>query len=155
VARVWVASEAEAGSVAELFAAFRDWWGFEQPLGEDLERGVARVIGHPDSEFLLAATGPDAPAAGFCQLRYRFGVWHGVDDCWLEDLFVREEHSRRGLGSALVEATIERARARGCARIELAANEANPPAIALYQRFGFSAWHSPPDGRNLEMRLRL
>ena len=154
MARVWVASEAEVGSVAELFAAFRDWWGFEGPAAEDIERRVACVMGEPNSEFLLAATGPDAPAAGFCQLRYWFAVWHGVD-CWLEDLFVREDHWRRGLGSALVERTIERARARGCARVALAANDANPPAITLYERYGFSAWHDPPGGQNLEMRLRL
>jgi GNAT superfamily N-acetyltransferase len=154
VARVWLASEAEAGAVAELFGGFRDWWGFEGPSDEDVARGVRRLLGDPDTEFLLAA-GPDREPAAFCQLRFRFGVWHQAGDCWLEDLFVREEARREGLGSALVEGAIERARRRGCARIELAANEANPAAIALYERFGFSAWHEPPGGRNLQMRVRL
>jgi GNAT superfamily N-acetyltransferase len=155
VAHVWLASEAEVSTVAELFAAFRDWWGFQTPSDDHVARGVARLIDERDTEFLLAATGQGAPPSAFCQLRYRFGVWHGVDDCWLEDLFVRDDARRRGLGSALVQAAIGRARERGCARIELAANEANPPAIALYERFGFSDWHDPPGGRNLEMRLRL
>jgi GNAT superfamily N-acetyltransferase len=155
VARVWLASEAEAEHVAALFAGFRDWWGFEGPSDDGFRQGVQRLIGDPNTEFLLGAAGPTEDAAAFCQLRYRFGVWHQAGDCWLEDLFVREEARRAGLGSALVEAAIERARWRGCARIELGANEANPAAIALYEKLGFSAWHDPPGGRNLQMRIRL
>lgn len=76
-------------------------------------------------------------------------------ECTLEDLFVREETRGAGLGRALVDAALERARARGCRRIQLDVNEANPAAVALYESAGFVTWFDPPGGRNLNMRRPL
>ena len=151
--RVWRASGEEAGVVAGLLTEFRDWMGRSRPTAQSLAASVERLMDDPDTEYLLGRPeGRDAPA-GVCQLRFRYGVWHAATDCWLEDLFVREDSRAGGLGSALVEKAVERARERGCARVELDVNEANGPALALYERFGFSAWSDPPGGRNLFMRL--
>ena len=110
----------------------------------------------PDVEYLLAAAAgasPDEPG-GVCQLRYRYGVWTAREDCWLEDLFVREQDRRAGLGEALVAAAIERARARGCGRIELDVSESNRAAWALYERMGLSPGYKPP-APNVLMGLKL
>ena len=130
---------------------FRDWWGREQPSDASFEAGVRRLLADPNTEFLLGGE----PAAGVCQLRYRYGLWHDGEDCWLEDLFVEETARGSGLGRALVEAAIGRARERGCARVELDVNEANPAALALYESLGFESWSDPPGGRSLLMRRRL
>jgi GNAT superfamily N-acetyltransferase len=82
-------------------------------------------------------------------------VWTGVDDCCLEDLFVEDAGRGSGMGRALVEAAVERARERGCARMELDANEANEPALALYRSVGFDSWSAAAGGNDLFMRLRL
>jgi ribosomal protein S18 acetylase RimI-like enzyme len=155
MARVWLASEADAGAVAELLVAFRDWWQRDDPSDASVERSAARLLADPDTDFLLASASPEGPAAGICQLRYRHSVWTGTPDCALEDLFVREEARRAGLARALVGSALARARERGCARIELDVNEANPPALALYEAMGFSAWSDPPGGRRLLMRRAL
>jgi ribosomal protein S18 acetylase RimI-like enzyme len=42
-----------------------------------------------------------------------------------------------GVGSRLLETTLEGARAIGLTRIELSVREHNAPAIALYEKFGF------------------
>jgi ribosomal protein S18 acetylase RimI-like enzyme len=89
------------------------------------------------------------------QLRFRHSVWTGTDDAHLEDLFVDESVRGSGLGRALVEAALERARRRGCARIELDANEANEPALRLYRSVGFGSWSDAAGGNDLFMRLRL
>jgi ribosomal protein S18 acetylase RimI-like enzyme len=89
-----------------------------------------------------------------CQLRYRYGLWMAAEDCWLEDLFVREQARRGGLGDALVAGAVERARARGCGRIELDVSESNRAAWALYERHGFSAGYKPP-APNVLMGLKL
>jgi GNAT superfamily N-acetyltransferase len=99
-----------------------------------------------DGEFLLGAV--DGEPVGVCQLRFRWSVWKSAEDCWLEDLFVREEARRSGLGRALVEAALERARERGCKRIELDVNEDNGAARALYEACGFLTEPKPP-GRTL------
>ena len=59
-----------------------------------------------------------------------------------------------GLGRALVQAAIERARERGCRRIELDVDEANAPALALYRSLGFSG-ELKANARSLLLGLRL
>lgn len=151
---VWLAGPHEAVHVARLLTEFRDWYGRDWPSDNAFLAGVERLSTDPATEFLLGAPDADSPPAGVCQIRYRWGIWHAATDCWLEDLFVRERARRRGLGSALVEAAVNRARERGCRRIELDVSDANPAGWALYERHGFSADHKPP-GRNVLMGLRL
>ena len=50
---------------------------------------------------------------------------------------VHQDHRGRGLGRALMEATIEKVRARGLEKIELSVYSSNAPAIALYRKLGF------------------
>ena len=77
-------------------------------------------------------------ASGWPKARRRArSSWTNAGDCWLEDLYVRDEARNQGLGAALMEASIERARARGCARIELDTQERYHDARRLYERFGF------------------
>jgi RimJ/RimL family protein N-acetyltransferase len=47
------------------------------------------------------------------------------------------DYRGRGLGSRLLATTLQRGREIGLTRIELEVREANLPAIALYERFGF------------------
>ena len=156
MSRVWLATPSEAPAVTALLVAFRDWWGRHEPTAESFGRSVERLLADPDTEFLLGAAAEGEPASGICQLRYRWTVWYEAPDCWLEDLFVHEGARGSGLGRALLESTLERARARGCGRVELDVNESNPAAIALYATAGFSAQPDPAsEGRNLLMRLRL
>ena len=103
-----------------------------------IEATVRRLLADPNTEYLLAGS----PPAGVCQLRYRLSVWTGTDDCCLEDLFVEADGRGSGLGRELVDAALQRARERGCARMDLDANEANAPALALYRSVGFDSWSS-------------
>jgi len=130
---------------------FRNWWGRDEPDDAAFEAGVRRLLADPNTDFLLAGE----PPLGVCQLRYRFAVWTGANDCSLEDIFVEPQARGSGVGKALVEAAFERARERACARMELDVNEANPAALALYESLGFESWSDPPGGRNLLMRRRL
>ena len=83
-----------------------------------------------------------------CQVRFRWSVWKTAEDCWLEDLYVRDAARRGGLGRALVDAAVARAQARGCRRIELDVNEDNQAARGLYVACGFTLEPKPP-GRTL------
>jgi GNAT superfamily N-acetyltransferase len=153
-ARAWLAAPDEAAEVARLLVGFRDYYGRTEPPADTFLTGVERLIVRPDTEYLLAAAG-DRPPGGVCQLRYRYGVWTASDDCWLEDLFVAEPDRRYGLGAALVSAAIERARERGCGRIQLDVNTANHAAKALYESLGFSPWQDHPGGDALYMTRKL
>jgi ribosomal protein S18 acetylase RimI-like enzyme len=50
-----------------------------------------------------------------------------------------------GIGTILIEAAEQRIRARGLRRAELAVEESNPRARALYQRLGYVAYGRAPD----------
>jgi ribosomal protein S18 acetylase RimI-like enzyme len=154
MAHVWVAGPEDAGAVARLLAGFRDFWNADEPSEAAFREVVERLIPDPGTEFLLAAPAEGRPAAGFAQVRYRLSVWEGADDCWLEDLFVDGEARGMGLGEALVAVVAERARARGCRRIELDVNEANTGARRFYARAGFTEEPKPP-GRTLFVSRRL
>jgi ribosomal protein S18 acetylase RimI-like enzyme len=153
--RIWLAEFDEAESVAALLVEFRNWYGRDWPSDNAFLASVERLLEDGrQTEFLLGAPHDDAPPSGVAQLRYRYSVWTAADDCWLEDLWVREDARRVGLGAALVEGACRRAAERGCRRIELDVSEANAGAIALYENLGFSTGKLP-GGRDLFMQRRL
>jgi GNAT superfamily N-acetyltransferase len=138
VSSVWRASADEAEAVAGLLVEFRDHLGHAAPSDESFLESVRKLIDRPDTEFWLAASEDDPAPAAVCQLRFRHSVWTDAEDCWLEDLFVRDPVRGQGLGRALVLRALERAAERGCRRVELDTNEDNHAALGLYESLGFS-----------------
>ena len=135
--RVWRADLHDAETAAALLVEFRDHIGRDRPSDNAFHFGVERMLERGEAEFLLAAPPGAAEAAAVCQLRFGFNLWRAGSECILEDLFVQPAARRTGLGAALVQAALDRARERGCRWIELDTYEDNAPAIALYERFGF------------------
>ena len=148
---VRLATEKDAAEVARLMIGFRDWWQRDKPDDGAFEAGVRRLLADPNTDYLIGGD----PPVGVCQLRYRYALWTESEDCALEDIFVEASARGSGVGRALVEAAFERARERGCRRMELDVNEANVAALSLYESLGFESWSDPPGGRNLIMRRRL
>lgn len=144
---VRLASPDELPIVARLLGEFRDWWRKSEPGDEAIEVDAGRILEGGDGEYLIAHDASGQPA-GVAQVRFRWSVWTSAPDCWLEDLYVSAAARGEGLGRRLVEAVIELARERGCARVELDVNEDNEAAIALYVACGFRTEPKPP-GRTL------
>lgn len=152
--RVWPAAADDAHLVADLLVEFRDWWGRTNPSAASFRASVDRLLDDTHTEFLLGSAPGCTRPGGVCQLRYRWGVWHAGEDCCLEDLYVSESARGAGLGRALAEAAVSRARQRGCARMDLDVREDNAAAQALYQSLGFDTGDGPGQ-RSLLMRLSL
>jgi ribosomal protein S18 acetylase RimI-like enzyme len=119
--------------VARLLTEFREHEGRGWPPLESIRAGVARLMPRDDTEYLLGGD----PPAGIVQLRYRWGVWWDAEDCNVEDVFVSAGARGSGLGRELVSAAIDRARERGCRRMELDTGADNAPAQGLYRSLGF------------------
>ena len=148
--RVWRAGPDEAPVVAALLGGFRDHLGYDGPDDASLLSSVERIIARDDAEYLLAG---DGGAVGVAQVRYRWSVWWATEDCWLEDLYVRDEARGGGVGRMLAEEVLRRAADRGCARVELDVNSENRPALALYRSLGFET--AKTGGQDVLMRRRL
>ena len=56
---------------------------------------------------------------------------------WVHDVFVRPEHRRRGVATALLEASETFVRSRGARQLRLAVLDRNHDARALYRGLGF------------------
>jgi GNAT superfamily N-acetyltransferase len=154
-ARVWVAGPGEAEAVARLLIAFRNHNGLDWPSDNAFLAGVERLLDDANTDYVLAAPHDDAPPAGVAQLRYRFGLWRAGLDCLVEDVYVDAAVRGAGLGRALMEGAIARARERGARRMELDTNERNAAAVALYESLGFSAVHNAYGARDLYLRKHL
>lgn len=66
-------------------------------------------------------------------------VYHNiVGDVDMTNVQVKEAHRKRGIGTALMKATMEKARSVGGERFTLEVRESNLAAIALYESLGFT-----------------
>jgi GNAT superfamily N-acetyltransferase len=84
----------------------------------------------------------DGQVAGVCQLIVFRHVQHMGGLCAeIESMHVAEGQRGRGVGSALLQAAVERARAAGCYRVQLTSNKLRPDAHRFYLRHGFEASH--------------
>lgn len=123
--------------LAPLVAVFRDHLEQTEPRNDALATSLHRLLADPDTEFLIAWQ--DEQPLGYAQLRFRFSLWVSGLEAQLDDLFVRTEFRARGVGARLLDASIERARARGSRVVGLNTNEHNAEALRLYLRAGFKA----------------
>jgi GNAT superfamily N-acetyltransferase len=106
--------------------------------------GVARDVVERSIENSLpfGLYGPEGDQAGFARV-----VTDGVTFGWLADVFVVDEHRRRGLGVWLVETVISHPDLQGVRQLLLATADAH----GLYERFGFVTVES---GRLMALRRR-
>lgn len=128
--------DAEPADLPEIASLIRELAHYERlehevRLDED-ELGHHLFGLEPAAHVLLALEG-DA-TVGFALWFRTFSTFLGRPGIWLEDLFVRPEHRRRGHGVALVQAL----RGRTDGRVEWAVLDWNEPAIGFYRALGAS-----------------
>ncbi|MGH3146597.1 MAG: GNAT family N-acetyltransferase [Rubrobacter sp.] len=92
------------------------------------ERRVAEVV--------LGYLGDDP--AGFALFFHTFSTFLGKPGIYLEDLFVRPEFRRAGVGRALLLHLARLAKERDCGRLEWSVLDWNEPAIGFYKSIGAS-----------------
>jgi GNAT superfamily N-acetyltransferase len=88
----------------------------------------------PAAEAVIAELGGDP--AGFALYFRTFSTWLCQPGLWLEDLYVRPEHRRAGVGGELLGHLARVAVARGYGRLEWSALDWNVPALRFYESLG-------------------
>lgn len=83
----------------------------------------------------LVAEDEEAGVVGMALYYYRYSTWKGKR-LYLEDLIVTEAARGRGIGKALLEATIQTARDTNCTGLMWQVLDWNEPAIGFYKTFG-------------------
>ena len=88
----------------------------------------------PFAEAFLADV--DGDSVGFAVFHHSFSTFLARPGVYLEDLFVKPAHRRRGIGKALLERVAREAHARRCGRLEWSVLNWNEPAIRFYESLG-------------------
>ncbi len=78
----------------------------------------------------------DGEVVGFALWFRNFSTWLGRPGIYLEDLFVRPEARKNGLGKALLLHLVRIARDRGYGRVEWSVFDWNEPAQGFYRSLG-------------------
>ena len=88
----------------------------------------------PSAEALIVEW--DGKPAGFAVFFENFSTFMGRSGLYLEDLYVKPEYRRKGIGKALLAHLAGIATERGCPRFEWVALDWNRNAIDLYEKLG-------------------
>jgi GNAT superfamily N-acetyltransferase len=101
---------------------------------------LEEIAATPGSEVLVAEL--DHAVVGVCQLiTFRHLQHQGGRCAEIESVHVAEAHRGAGIGGALVDAAVLRARAAGCYRVQLTSHKTRTDAHRFYDRHGFVATH--------------
>ncbi|MBG0814221.1 GNAT family N-acetyltransferase [Planomonospora sp. ID82291] len=127
--------------VHDIHVAHRPDLFRENPSAEDLTAGFRERIDDGSFRIFIAEL-PDVPAAGYAMAavhRRAAGVLTAEDAfIVLEHLAVAPQATRRGVGTALLDAVREAGREAGCRRFVTEVWDFNTEALAFYEAAGFS-----------------
>jgi GNAT superfamily N-acetyltransferase len=132
---------AEPADVADIHRLILELAEYEK-LTHEVTGTPAELLQHlfgpqPFAHALMAHV--DGELAGFALYFHSYSTFLCRPGLYLEDLYVRLQYRRGGIGRALLAELARRAVAMGCGRLEWAVLDWNAPSIEFYKRLGASA----------------
>jgi len=125
----------EAEAVTTLLAAQLEEHAI--PLARDLLAEGVRAALADDGHALILVTREDGRPVGVAYLSFGWILERGGPAMYLEEIYVVPELRGREIGTALLRAALDVARARGCRSVELEVERSHAREAALYARAGF------------------
>jgi len=129
------AQKSDATVIHQLIGELADF----EKLRAEVNGGVEDLEQHlfgaePYARVLIAESGEQV--AGFALYFFNYSTFLCKPGIYLEDLFVRPQFRGAGVGRALLDAVEQRARERGCGRLEWSVLDWNTRAKSFYEEFG-------------------
>lgn len=128
---------ARADDVETLFELIRELASYEKlsdQVSGDAETLARSLFEVQAAEALLAELAGEV--VGYAIICGTFSTFECRAGLWIEDIFVRPQSRKRGVGKALFARVAELALARDCPRIEWAALDWNELALDFYAGLG-------------------
>jgi GNAT superfamily N-acetyltransferase len=112
----------------------------ETPLPQSYYDAFRAIESDPNIELIVAEAA--GQIIGTVQVGYvpglsRQGMWHAT----IEAVRVAATERGKGIGAAMIQETIARARQRGCGLMQLASDRSREDARRFYERLGFVHTH--------------
>ena len=113
------------------------------PPSEAAEQRILNDVFVRKRVHLFVASEGDA-LVGYAIYFYSYSSFLARPSLYLEDLFVREDRRKRGVGLALFRRCVDEAIAKGCGRMEWSVLAWNEKALRFYESLGarrLSEWY--------------
>lgn len=124
-----------ATGLAEPLALLEESLRSGEPVPPDFVEKLSQAVLSGDLEALVARNG--GCPEGVLVLAFRLNISAGAHFASIEDLYVRPEARRRGVGRALLEAADERCAKRGVSYVEVQVD--GEEAEAFYTARGYAS----------------
>jgi GNAT superfamily N-acetyltransferase len=129
------ATEADVGLLYDLILELAAYEKLGDSVAGSAETLRRSLFEQQVAEALLVETA-DGEAVGYAIFFTNFSTFECRPGIWLEDVYVRPEHRRGGIGLAIMEHLARIAEQRDYARLEWCALEWNEPALDFYAGIG-------------------
>ena len=133
--RIRPAAEADVPLLFDLILELAAYEKLGDKVAGDAEVLRRSLFEQKAAEALLLETA-DGEAVGYAIFFTTFSTFECRSGIWLEDVYVRPEHRRGGIGRAVMEHLAALAQERGHVRLEWVALDWNEPAINFYEKLG-------------------
>jgi GNAT superfamily N-acetyltransferase len=133
--RIRAAAEADAELLFELILELAGYEKLVDQVRGDAEL-LRRTIFEQRAAEALIIEAPGGEAIGYAIFFTTFSTFECRSGIWLEDVYVRPEHRRGGIGRAIMEHLAALALERGHVRLDWCALEWNEPALGFYAQLG-------------------
>jgi GNAT superfamily N-acetyltransferase len=133
---------ADAEKFISLVLALAKFEHLDPPSAEGRRRLVDDIFRRKRLNLLVASEG--GKLLGYALYFYTYSSFVAKPSLYLEDLYVLEEHRKRGIGFALFRRCVDIALAEGCGRMEWAVLTWNKKALEFYEKLGakrLSDWY--------------
>ncbi len=129
------ATEADVELLVEFIRALAEYEKLLDEVVATEEIVLESLFGEQPSAETLIGEWEGEPVA-FAVYFENFSTFMGRSGLYLEDLFVKPEYRKRGIGKLMLKHLTKIAVARGCPRLEWVALDWNEPAIKFYEGLG-------------------
>ncbi|MDX6634790.1 MAG: hypothetical protein QOF06_993 [Solirubrobacterales bacterium] len=133
--QIRAATEADVPLLFDLILELAAYEKLGPAVAGDAEVLRRSLFERKAAEALLVETA-DGEAVGYAIFFTNFSTFECRPGIWLEDVYVRPEHRRGGIGLAVMEHLAGIAEERDYARLEWCALEWNEPALDFYKGIG-------------------
>ena len=133
--QIRAATEADVELVFDLILELAAYEKLGDEVAGDAEVLRRSLFEEKAAEALLIETA-DGEAIGYAIFFTTFSSFECRSGIWLEDVYVRPEHRRGGIGRAVMEHLAQIAQHRGHVRLEWVALDWNEPALNFYEGLG-------------------
>lgn len=131
--------EADVGTLFDLIVELAEYEKLADKVNGDVEVLRQTLFEQRAAEGLLLERAGEA--IGYAIFFTTFSSFECKPGIWLEDVYVRPEHRRGGIGRQVMEHLARLAVERGYVRLEWCALDWNEPALNFYDKLGATRLH--------------